>query len=232
MPLQKYGNLTCGYSNLSGGQTCAACGESTHLTASRHSCSLFQSLPTSPPPLAAFQGPQFSGNPQPLFGCPFHFETLPASRWFALRFLIFEMTQWSNRPKIRSPLNSLFHRGFHGSTPIAGWFIMESAIKMDDIEVALFQETSICIPWEKCRNKMNKNITRITANRSLFDRSPFPWKILPAPSLAFRFSAATHWVAVDPLQGVDATLAGPLGVLLPEQPAVPPGAAGPLLEVV
>ena len=31
----------------------------------------------------------------------------------------------------------------NGGTPIAGWFIKENTVKMDDLGVLLFQETSI-----------------------------------------------------------------------------------------
>ena len=55
--------------------------------------------------------------------------------------------------------------------------------------------------WEKCHTSP---LTIHTANLSLFDSSPFQSGILPAPPFAFRFSAATHWVAVEtPLQGAD-----------------------------
>ena len=79
--------------------------------------------------------------------------------------------------------------------------------------------------WEKCHTSP---LTIHTANLSLFDSSPFQSGILPAPPFAFRFSAATHWVAVEtPLQGAD-FFALPPGALLPEQHAVPPIAAAHL----
>ena len=33
----------------------------------------------------------------------------------------------------------------NGDTPTAEWFIVENPIKMDDLEVPLFQETPMCI---------------------------------------------------------------------------------------
>ena len=34
----------------------------------------------------------------------------------------------------------------HGGTPIAGWFTMENPMKVVDLGVALFQETSMSLP--------------------------------------------------------------------------------------
>jgi hypothetical protein len=40
-------------------------------------------------------------------------------------------------------------------TPIAGWFIMETPFKMDDLGVPLFQETSICKKTQTCYTRYN-----------------------------------------------------------------------------
>ena len=56
-------------------------------------------------------------------------------------------TQWSwsspafkNDPPLHDEKNWRFPE--MGVSPIAGWFIMEHPVKMDDLGVALFQETS------------------------------------------------------------------------------------------
>ena len=50
---------------------------------------------------------------------------------------------------IVSPLGPVA-TGSNGEFPIAGWFIMESPIKMNDLEVPPFEETPILEIWLFC----------------------------------------------------------------------------------